>query len=597
MSDDRDDDSPGPGAGARSGKDAERLAHQHERETERLEKEAERLAHAEEREAERREKDAERLAHEEEREAERLEKEAERLADEEQREAERLEKDAERWAHEEQREAERLAKEAERLARDEQRAAVRFQREAERLESERQREAERRERERQREADRRGRGRMERGGDDADSSQDGTHDGAYGWNHDGEHDDDANPRGNTGGDSDDVVTRWARQHDKQWKHFERAWRRHAEQRERWETRRKAHRARWKKHRRWRDLHEEREMWMRTGKDKRAWGPWWLQARMRRRIFSWLALAFAAGAVVMWKFPEPRWYHGLIALVVLSVMSGGIAFRLTRPLLMIVRVARDIGDGKLDTRLDVHAHGGETRLLAVAINEMAERIEQQVKDQRQLLAAVSHELRTPLGHMRVLIDTARDCQDRKALAELEREVLVLDDLVGRLLASSRLEFGNLDCRALDLGELVSDVATSAGIAPEAIEAIGDVRATVDPTLIRRAVANLIDNARVHGGGATAVRIERRARQVAIEVDDAGPGVPADRRADAFRAFVPSRAGGLGLGLALVSRIAVAHGGGAWIMDRPGGGARVGFSVELAPRAASEPGSEHAATAPV
>jgi signal transduction histidine kinase len=55
------------------------------------------------------------------------------------------------------------------------------------------------------------------------------------------------------------------------------------------------------------------------------------------------------------------------------------------------------------------------------------------------------------------------------------------------------------------------------------------------------------------------------------------VPAERRADAFRAFVPSAGGGLGLGLALVHRIAVAHGGRAWIADRPEGGARVGFAV--------------------
>jgi signal transduction histidine kinase len=402
--------------------------------------------------------------------------------------------------------------------------------------------------------------------------------------------DDAGDHGDPGdhGDADaSFARRWERKQEKQWQRFEHAWRRHAEQRERWEERRARHRARWKRHRRWQELHEEREMWMRMRKDKRGWGPWWLQARMRRRIFIWLAFAFISGAITMNYWEAARWWHAAVAVIGLSVMSGAIAFRLTRPLIMVIRVAQDIGDGKLETRLDVDRHRGETRLLAIAINEMAERIEQQLKDQRQLLAAVSHELRTPLGHMRVLIDTARASNDKKSLAELEREVLVLDDLVGRLLASSRLEFGNLDCRALDLGALVSDVATSAGVAPEAIEAIGDVRATVDPTLVRRAVANLLDNARVHGGGAVAVRIERRARQVAIEVDDAGPGVPADRRTDAFRAFVPSHGGGLGLGLALVSRIAVAHNGGAWITDRPGGGARVGFTVELAPRAA-EPG---------
>lgn len=450
-----------------------------------------------------------------------------------------------------EREAARLERDAERLARDE-------QREAERLARDLEREAARVQRSHERET-----ARLERDADGADDADDGD-------------------------DAAEFVRRWEHQQEKRWRRFERAWRRHAEQRERWEARRARHRARWsQRHRRWRELHEEREMWLRMGRDKRAWGPWWLQARMRRRIFSWLALAFAAGAIVMHLWPEPRWWHAVVALIVLSAMSGAIAFRLTRPLLMIVRVAQDIGDGKLETRLDVRGHRGETRLLAIAINEMAERIQQQVLDQRQLLAAVSHELRTPLGHMRVLIDTARAGRDRGALAELEREVLVLDDLVGRLLASSRLEFGNLDCRPTDLGELVSDVATAAGVAPELIEAIGDVHATVDPTLVRRAVANLLDNARVHGRGAVAVRIERRARQVAIEVDDAGPGVPADRRADAFRAFVPSRAGGLGLGLALVSRIAVAHNGGAWITDRPGGGARVGFTVELAPQPRADP----------
>ena len=101
----------------------------------------------------------------------------------------------------------------------------------------------------------------------------------------------------------------------------------------------------------------------------------------------------------------------------------------------------------------------------------------------------------------------------------------------------------------------------------------------PTLVRRAVANLVDNARVHGGGAVAVRIERRPMQIAIEVDDAGPGVPADRRAERFARSCRRRAVAWASGSRWCSRIAVAHGGGAWIMDRPGGGARVGFTIQV------------------
>jgi signal transduction histidine kinase len=335
--------------------------------------------------------------------------------------------------------------------------------------------------------------------------------------------------------------------------------------------------------RWRVMHEERELWKRE-MHKSRWGPWWLQARMRRRIFSWLTLAVLVGFLAGWYVDaRPPWYAILGGFLGISMVSGAIAFRLTRPLLMTISAARDIGDGKLDTRIDPTKHRGETRMLATAINDMATKIQQQLADQRQLLAAVSHELRTPLGHMRVLVETARDArpgEKQKELESIEREIAHLDDLVGKLLASSRLEFGHLERHPLDLGPLVTDAAIAAGVAVEAIEATGDVVAAIDPTLVRRAVANLLENARRHGGGAIAVRVERRGAQVAVEVDDAGPGVPTDRRADAFRAFVPSSGGGLGLGLALVSRIAVAHGGGAWIVDRPGGGARVGFTVGVA-----------------
>ncbi|HEY1816830.1 MAG TPA: ATP-binding protein [Kofleriaceae bacterium] len=361
------------------------------------------------------------------------------------------------------------------------------------------------------------------------------------------------------------------------RHHDANWGRHEFQRKQHEIAKQLRVGQRRHRERWRQMQAEREIWVRAS-DRQRWVPWWLMSRMRRRMFSWLAIAFAGGiAVGVYLWPVHHWWYFPLAFAGLAMLAGSAAFRLTRPLVYVIKAATDIGDGKYDTRIDPRLHSGEMRVLASAINEMADKIQTQLSDQRQLLAAVSHELRTPLGHMRVLVETARDTKDLSKLAELEREVLVVDDLVGRLLAQSRLEFGTLDRRDVDLGELVADVATGSGVSPDAISADGDVHASVDPTLFRRALANLVDNARVHGGGAIAVRACRRGPQIAIEVDDAGPGVPEERRAEAFRAFSPSSGGGLGLGLALVSRIAVAHGGGAWIEDRPGGGARVGFTV--------------------
>jgi signal transduction histidine kinase len=306
--------------------------------------------------------------------------------------------------------------------------------------------------------------------------------------------------------------------------------------------------------------------------------------MRWRVFVWFGIVIAVTMMAgRWIVASgaAKWWAIVAVFSLLWFASGMLAWRLTRPLVAVIDAARAIGDGKLETRIDARRHGGELEVLAGAINDMASRIERQIADQRELLAAVSHELRTPMGHMRILIETARDRgADPKIVGELDAEVARLDDLVGRLLASSRLDFDQLDRRAIDVGALAADVATAQGdVAPDRIAADGDVTATADPTLLRRAVANLIDNAKLHGGGAVGVRVERRGDEVAVEVDDAGPGVPAERRADAFRPFVPSSGGGLGLGLALVHRIARAHGGRAWIDDRPGGGARVGFAIPV------------------
>ena len=88
-------------------------------------------------------------------------------------------------------------------------------------------------------------------------------------------------------------------------------------------------------------------------------------------------------------------------------SGVLARKLSRPIAELVRVAQDIGAGRLSSRVRPGRHPvGEVRVLGEVLNDMASRIEQQMKDQRALLATVSHEIRTPLARMRLLIEMAR-----------------------------------------------------------------------------------------------------------------------------------------------------------------------------------------------
>ena len=323
---------------------------------------------------------------------------------------------------------------------------------------------------------------------------------------------------------------------------------------------------------WHDLHE-----------RRTWIPHIL-VRLRWRVFVMcgvaIGLSLAAGGLLR-PDGELRWWPIAGTFILLWIAAGAISWQLMRPFIAVVRAARAIGDGKLSTRIETH-HPGELGALATAINDMAARIEKQVGDQRQLLAVVSHELRTPLGHMRLLLETGRDAggTDARLIDELEKEVLELDRLVDRLLASSRLEFATFDHRKVDLAAVAVAAVEAAGVPADRLAVEGDVRIEGDATLLRRAIANLLENAHGHGGGAVAIRVMRRGDEVVVEVDDAGEGVPAERREALFEPF--ARGGGsgsLGLGLALVRRIAQAHGGRAWIDDRPGGGARVAFAVAV------------------
>lgn len=320
----------------------------------------------------------------------------------------------------------------------------------------------------------------------------------------------------------------------------------------------------------------------------------MQHGLRRRLFVWFGVTIAATAGLIGTFLQAtdgraRFGAPIMVGIALWLVSGVIAWRITRPLMQVIRVTRDIRDGKLESRIELGRHAGELGILAQSVNDMAARIEKQIADQRELLAAVSHEIRTPLGHMRILLESAREKHvEPSMVADLEREVLEIDRLVGQLLAGSRLDFGTVDRRDLDAADLAALALERAGIDAETLDVSAAATSLAgDPTLLAGALANLLDNAERHAGGAVRLGVRSDQAAVVFEVDDRGPGFSAEDLPRAFESFYRGRQrghGSLGLGLSLVRRIAVAHGGRAWAENLPGGGARVAFSVARADRGA-------------
>lgn len=252
-------------------------------------------------------------------------------------------------------------------------------------------------------------------------------------------------------------------------------------------------------------------------------------------------------------------------------------RLTRPLQDLTRVTREIGEGKLESRVRLnHQHKGEVGILAESINEMAKRIERQLKDQRELLAGVSHEIRSPLARLRVLAELLQGSTPTPDLhGKIEREVAEIDDLVGKLLASSRLDFGALDLQPLCARDLALRALERAGLSADLLHDTSlDAAVLGDATLLARALGNLLENAQHHAGGVERLSLRADGAKVYFEISDAGPGLSVEALSHGFDPFFrgsqdgqTSSRGALGLGLSLVRRIARAHGGDASIENRP------------------------------
>ena len=252
------------------------------------------------------------------------------------------------------------------------------------------------------------------------------------------------------------------------------------------------------------------------------------------------------------------FLGAIALVV-ALGARPVVRRLTGRLERLQRGVESLGAGDLSARVKVEGRD-EVARLAQSFNQAAGRIESLVNAHKMLLANASHELRTPLARIRLGLELLAAHPERKG--ELEKDIAELDQLVDEILLLSRLDATEqLEVREdIDLAALAAEECArydDCGLEAKPVTVCGD------PTLLRRMIRNLIDNAKLHGKPPIEVMVARQDDRAVLNVLDHGPVIVEEARERLFSTFyrIPGRCGpkGTGLGLALVRQIARRHGG--------------------------------------
>ena len=287
---------------------------------------------------------------------------------------------------------------------------------------------------------------------------------------------------------------------------------------------------------------------------------------------------------------------IIGSIVTIVLAGALGWwtsrRLLRPLSRVAAAAGEIASGGLDARLPAESDPDLDRL-ARSFNEMADAVQTRIEREARFASDVSHELRSPIpaltAAVEVLDGRRSDLPDRtqQALDVVVSQVRRFDRMVMDLLELSRIDAGSTELHREDVDprDLIPRIAQRYGFGDVPFEIDRKVPALVklDKLRFERILANLLDNAREHGGGPVRVSMEMRGRHAfVLGVDDAGPGVARGERSRIFERFARGSAArhrvGTGLGLSLVAEHAQAHGGEAWVEDRPGGGARFLASIQ-------------------
>ncbi|MEG2999762.1 MAG: ATP-binding protein [Comamonas sp.] len=280
-----------------------------------------------------------------------------------------------------------------------------------------------------------------------------------------------------------------------------------------------------------------------------------------------------------------WMLGLVGVAV-AVGVFPIIRRLLQRLENLQRGVQRFGEGDLSVRVPTKGDD-EVADLARQFNAAAERIETLVTTHKTLLANASHELRSPLTRIRMGMELMGDgLPSASAKAEILRNIGELDQLVDEILLASRLESKETDVGTPESVDLIGLSAEECARVEAELDLQGTDALEVQgiAKLLRRAVRNLLENARRYSHGDITLTLAQEGDMALIRVQDHGPGVPAAQRERIFEKFyrlpgASERSGGVGLGLSLVRSIAERHGGSVIATDRLDGKAGACFELRL------------------
>lgn len=277
----------------------------------------------------------------------------------------------------------------------------------------------------------------------------------------------------------------------------------------------------------------------------------------------------------------------VILPLVFLISWVISGRMLQPLHAVADTAERISSGRLQERITTPIPDDEMAALVQSVNLAFDKYHGVLRQLEQFTSDASHQLRTPLAAMRMLgevsLQRARTPEDyRETIGGMLEETARMGDIVEKLLLLARLEpqrvrerFAEVEVSRLaaEVVESFSLFAQDKGVALKA-EATAGLRVQGDAGLLRQALSNLLDNALRHtpAGGWITVRVDRDGEGIRLEVQDSGPGIPAEFRERIFERFVRvpgSPASGSGLGLAIVANILRVHGGTVSLVDTAAG----------------------------